>query len=55
MCGTVDSVLIKEVSLFQKSLIERFHCVSVHLDGVDSKLYIPVALPTHAAATVCMR
>ena len=32
--GTVDSVLIKEVSLFQRSLIERFHCTYM-----DIKLY----------------
>ena len=27
--GTVDSVLIKEVSLFQGSLLERFHCIHI--------------------------
>ena len=27
--GTVDSVLIKEVTLFQRSLVEKSHCMLI--------------------------
>ena len=27
--GAIGNVLISEVSLFQKSLIERFHCIHI--------------------------
>ena len=36
--GTVDSVLIKGVTLFQRSLIERLHC-SVECESGEQALW----------------
>ena len=40
VAGTTGSVLIREVSLFQRSLIERFHCI-VRVSGM---MYFDVSL-----------
>ena len=45
---TMDSVLIKEVSLFRRSLIERFHCRNLHkwiLKEKDTALYVRSSSP----------